>query len=334
MPTTPAKNLLYRAALPILAPHSRGQMTHHISGHPLTTLPNYERILAKHHVFGASLLLQDGANCALCNTSTANPEHLAQENTRYRVASITKMATALVTLRCIDNGLFALDSEAASLLPDGEKNPALSGVTVRHLLCHTSGLRDLPMLDSCLKEGKPYTELLRQPEIRACAPGQQLIYSNFGFGLLGCILEQQTGLCIEPLFQEMLFRPLHMRATLDASMLNEAEIMPITRVLPYRAGQELRVTALGRHPLQKPNPLCHYGHTAGAMYTDGRSVLQMLTLIHQRGTMDEVRFISESLMREMTRRQSATPTRTYGLGLVILNRPEISPRQLLSLIHI
>ena len=204
------------------------------------------------------------------------------------------------------------------------------GVTVRHLLCHTSGLRDLPMLDDCLKEGKPYTELLRQPEIRACAPGQQLIYSNFGFGLLGCILEQQTGLCIEPLFQEMLFRPLHMRATLDASTLNEAEIMPITRVLPYRAGQELRVTALGRHPLQKPNPLCHYGHTAGAMYTDGRSVLQMLTLIYQRGTMDETRLIGENLMQEMTRRQSATPTRTYGLGLVILNRPEISPRQLLG----
>lgn len=56
----------------------------------------------------------------------------------------------------------------------------------------------------------------------------------------------------------------------------------------------------------------------------------MLTLIHQRGTMDEVRFISESLMREMTRRQSAAPTRTYGLGVVILNRPEISPRQLLG----
>ena len=46
MPTTPAKNLLYRAALPILAPRSRGQMTHHASGHPLTSLPNYERILA------------------------------------------------------------------------------------------------------------------------------------------------------------------------------------------------------------------------------------------------------------------------------------------------
>ena len=330
MPTTPAKNLLYRAALQMLAPRSRGQMTHRTSGYPLTSLPKYERILAKHHVFGASLLLQDGVNCAFCDTSTANPAHLAQGNTLYRVASITKMATALVTLRCIDNGLFALDSEAASLLPEGLESPALSGVTVRHLLCHTSGLRDLPMLDACLKAGKPYTELLHQPEIRACAPGQQLIYSNFGFGLLGCILEQQTGLCIEPLFQQMLFAPLHMRATLDASTLNEADIMPITRVLPYHAGHELRVTALGRHPLGNPNPLCHYGHTAGAMYTDGRSVLQLLTLIHQRGTMNGVRLISENLMQEMTRRQSATPTRTYGLGLVLLDRPEISPRRLLG----
>lgn len=330
MPTTPMKNLLYRAALPILSPRSRGQMTHHTSGHPLTSLPKYERILAKHHVFGASLLLHQGADEAICRTSTANPEHLTQENTLYRVASITKMATALVTLRCIDDGLFALDSEATSLLPDGEKCVALSGVTVRHLLCHTSGLRDLPMMDACLKAGKPYTELMRQPEIRACAPGAQMIYSNFGFGLLGCILEQQTGLCIEPLFQQTLFAPLNMRATLDASALNEADIMPITRVLPYHAGQELRVTALGRHPLDAPNPLGHYGHTAGAMYTDGRSVLRMLTLIHQRGTMNGVRLISEKLMQEMTRQQAATPTRTYGLGLVILDRKEISPRRLLG----
>ena len=60
MPTTPAKNLLYRAALPILAPHSRGQMTHHVFGHPLTTLPNYEQILAKHRI--EKLPIVDGEN--------------------------------------------------------------------------------------------------------------------------------------------------------------------------------------------------------------------------------------------------------------------------------
>ena len=328
MPTTPAKNLLYRAALPILAPSSRGQMSHQCAGHPLSSLKAYERILARHHVFGASLLLHQGTAEAICRTSTNNPAHLAQENTLYRVASITKMATALVTLRCIDDGLFTLDSEVASLLP--EASPALSGVTVRHLLSHTSGLCDLPMMDRCLQEGKPYTELLRQAEIRACAPGTQMIYSNFGFGLLGCILEQQTGLCLETLYQQRLFSPLGMRATLDASTLREEDIMPITRVLPYHAGQALRVTALGRHSLNAPDPLRHYGHTAGAMYTDGRSVLQMLTLIHQRGTFHGQRLIRECLMNEMTRKQAATPTRTYGLGLVLLDRPEISPRRLLG----
>ena len=35
-------------------------------------------------------------------------------------------------------------------------------------------------------------------------------------------------------------------------------------------------------------------------------------------------------MAEMTRTQSSTPTRTYGLGLVLLNRPEISDRRLLG----
>lgn len=330
MPTTPTKNLLYRAALPILAPRSRGQMTHRCAGHPLSYPKAYERILARHHVFGALLLLHQGTNEVVCRTSTKQPAHVAQENTLYRVASITKMATALVTLRCIDDGLFALDSEATSLLPDGQKCAALSGVTVRHLLSHTSGLRDLPMMDACLTEGKPFTELLQQAEIRACAPGTQMIYSNFGFGLLGCILEQQTGLCLEKLYQQRLFSPLGMRATLDASTLREADIMPITRVLPYHANRELRVTALGRRPLTAPDPLRHYGHTAGAMYTDGRSALRMLTLIHQRGMLDGQRLISEQLMNEMTRKQAATPTRTYGLGLVLLDRPEISPRRLLG----
>lgn len=330
MPTTPTKNLLYRMALPILAPRSRGQMTHQCAGHLLSSLKAYERILARHHVFGASLLLRQGTDEAVCRTSTKQPAHVAQENTLYRVASITKMATALVTLRCIDDGLFALDSEVTSLLPDGQKCAALSGVTVRHLLSHTSGLRDLPTLDACLKEGKPYTELLHQAGIRACGSGTQMIYSNFGFGLLGCILEHQTGLCVENLYQQRLFSPLGMRATLDASTLRETDIMPITRVLPYHENQELRVTALGRHPLNSPDPLRHYGHTAGAMYTDGRSALRMLTLIHQRGMLDGQRLISEHLMNEMTRKQASTPTRTYGLGLVLLNRPEISPRRLLG----
>ncbi len=324
MPSTPLKNMLYRAALPFLAPSCHGQLTHQQFGHSLTSVEEYERILYRHHVFGASLLLSQGNQAAGCLTSTEKPLHVASKSTMFRVASITKMATALVTLRCIDEKLFELDTPIADLLEDGASFALLQGVTVRHLLSHTSGMRDPARLEASLREHRPWTDLLIDSSIRAAEPGQQMIYSNLGFGLLGSILETTTGLCIEELFQTKLFQPLHMRATLDAATLLPEDLMPIVRILPYHPQNELRASPLGNHPLKSPDPSHHYGYTAGALYTDAQSVMQMLQLIHDRGLLDGQRLISEGLMNEMTTRQASTSTRTYGLGLVILNRPEIS----------
>lgn len=69
MPTTPLRNLLYRAALP-LAPSPKGQMRHQTEGHAID-LPAYERLLIRHHVLGSSLLLSDGSHQAIVHTSVA-----------------------------------------------------------------------------------------------------------------------------------------------------------------------------------------------------------------------------------------------------------------------
>ena len=95
MPSTPLKNFLYRAALPFAAPNPHKQMKHIESGKALTHLPYYEHLLVKHRVLGASLLLSDGQHTAQVHTSTYSPRHIATEDTLFRVASITKMATAL-----------------------------------------------------------------------------------------------------------------------------------------------------------------------------------------------------------------------------------------------
>ena len=155
-------------------------------------------------------------------------------------------------------------------------------------------------------------------------------YCNFGFGLLGCILENVTGRCISDLFRMKLFEPLGMRATLDATTLDESLIMPISRVLPYKKGNDVTITKLGRIPLDKPDPLRHFGHTAGAMYTDAPSLARLLALIAGGGIIDGKRHVSAEMIAEMTRVQASTPTRTYGLGLVILNRPGISKHRLLG----
>ncbi len=330
MPSTPLKNLIYRAALPFCAPNPKKQMSHSLHGNALNSMQDYERLLVKHRVQGASLLLSDGKRTAQVHTSVANPCHPAGETTLYRVASITKMATALVTLMCADEGLFTLDTPIADLLPDGPNMDVLDQVTVRHLLCHTSGLKDMPEVDACLRAGAPFHTLLNTHNISFARPGKVMEYCNFGFGLLGCLLEHVTGLCISELFRMKLFEPLGMRASLDASTLDEKAVMPISRVLPYKKGSDVTITRLGRIPLNSPDPLRHYGHTAGAMYTDAPSLAKMLDLIGSGGVYDGNRLISAGLMAEMTRVQSSTPTRTYGLGLVLLNRPAISGRRLLG----
>ncbi|MBQ7138832.1 MAG: beta-lactamase family protein [Clostridia bacterium] len=330
MPSTPLKNLLYRAALPLLAPSPHKQMKHLETGKPLAHLPYYEHLLVKHRVLGASLLLSDGRDIAQVHTTVYSPRHVANENTLFRVASITKMATALVTLMCVDEGLFSLDSPIRPLLPETEHSHVLDGMTVHHLLCHTSGLQDTPAMDKALREGGTFVSVLAAESIRSGTPGKQMEYCNFGFGLLGCLLENVTGMCISELFRVKLFEPLGMRATLDASTLDESCIMPISRVLPYKKGNDVTITKLGRVPLDKPDPLRHFGHTAGAMYTDAPSLSRLLDLIGGMGMIDGKRLVSAELMAEMTRVQSSTPTRTYGLGLVLLNRPGISERRLLG----
>lgn len=330
MPSTPLKNLLYRAALPLLAPSPHKQMKHLETGKPLAHLPYYEHLLVKHRVLGASLLLSDGRDTAQVHTTVYSPRHEAKENTMYRVASITKMATSLVTLMCVDEGLFSLDAPIRSLLPETEQSHILDGMTVRHLLCHTSGLRDIPAMDTALREGSSFDSVLATEGIRSGTPGEQMEYCNFGFGLLGCLLENVTGMCISELFRVKLFEPLGMRATLDASTLDESCIMPISRVLPYKKGNDVTITKLGRVPLDKPDPLRHFGHTAGAMYTDAPSLSRLLDLIGGMGMIDGKRLVSAGLMAEMTRVQTSTPTRTYGLGLVLLNRPGISEHRLLG----
>ena len=330
MPSTPMKNLLYRAALPYLAPNPHKQMKHLETGKPLAHLPYYEHLMIKHHVLGASLLLQSGEQRAQVHTSVYNPRHVAQEDTMFRVASITKMATALVTLMGVDDGLFTLDTLIRQLLPETAYASVLDGMTVRDLLRHTSGLQDLPDMDKALRNGGTFDDVLAADGIVFDIPGASMEYCNFGFGLLGCILEHVSGMCISDLFRVKLFEPLGMRATLDASTLDENLIMPISRVLPYRKDNDVTITKLGRIPLDTPDPLRHFGHTAGAMYTDAPSLARMLTLIGNGGVIDGKRLVSAEMMSEMTKVQASTPTRTYGLGLVLLNRPGISEHRLLG----
>ncbi len=319
---------MYRAALPVLSPSPDKDVIHACIGRSLENADALSHILRKHHVLGGSILLDSGTEETVVLSCSMKTGQLPDENMYYRVASITKMATALVTLCLCEKELLNLDAPVSHILPDCYSDIDLKDVTLRHLLSHTSGLSDPQNLEQMLNEGRPFRSAVSGR--RVSEPGACFRYSNLGFGLIGCILESVTGLPVHRVFEEYLFRPLGMNATLEGSSLRMEQIMPVVRVLPYRPGNMLRVTVLGQKEIGSPDPLRHYGYTAGSMYTDIRSLKKMLLCVMNGGE----HLLSKKWTDQMTTRHaeygSLSPSLSYGLGILIVQDKSISGGRVLG----
>ncbi len=322
MPSTKLKNILYRTALPFAAPSAGTDPLLPVSGHRINDLNGLSRIIRRHHMLGGSVLISDGKDFSLVferPSSVRSPE----ADSYFRVASITKMATALLSLLLVHDGLLDPDETISHYLPESDGIPELDGVTLRHLLSHTSGLSDPPDLEKKLETGVPYRNAVSGS--RFAAPGSVFRYSNLGFGLVGCMMEYVTGIPLGTLFSTRIFIPLGMNASIEGCTLPEEQIMPVVRILPYHPEKALTVTPLGRSPLIEPDPLRHYGHTAGSMYTDIRSLYRLLSCIRENGA-PLVSSPGISVMKKIHASYGAlSPSLSYGLGLLVINDSRLSP---------
>ena len=321
MPSTKLKNILYRTALPFAAPSAGTDPLLPVSGHRINDLNGLSRIIRRHHMLGGSVLISDGKDFSLVferPSSVRSPD----ADSYFRVASITKMATALLSLLLGHDGLVDPDEPVARYLPESDGIPDLDGVSLRHLLSHTSGLSDPPDLEKKLEAGLPYRDAVSGA--RFADPGTVFRYSNLGFGLVGCMMEYVTGIPLGTLFSTRIFIPLGMNASIEGCTLPEDRIMPVVRILPYHSEKALTVTPLGRSPLIEPDPLRHYGHTAGSMYTDIRSLYRLLSCIRDNGA-PLVSSPGISVMKKIHASYGAlSPSLSYGLGLLVINDSRLS----------
>ena len=160
------------------------------------------------------------------------------------------------------------------------------------------------------------------------------MYCSSACGLLGDFTERAPGKPVSEAIRDLVLTPLEMAGTLDASGLDKQRIMPITRVLSRHPAPDVTVTPLGSIPLTAPDPERHFGHTAGALYTDAASLSHLLTMIAQGGIWNGRPVLRESTVRAMTSVQATygrlSPTLSYGLGLVIIRDPRLSGEPLIG----
>lgn len=136
--------------------------------------------------------------------------------TRFDLGSVAKQFTAHAVAILVARGALSLDEPAAAIVD--ALPPCAAAVTVRHLLDHRSGLRELdaPMALA----GAWYTEgidnarvldlLSRQPEL-AFAPGTRMAYSNTNYVVLAEIVARRSGMPFARFMADAVFAPLGMR---------------------------------------------------------------------------------------------------------------------------
>jgi CubicO group peptidase (beta-lactamase class C family) len=154
-----------------------------------------------------------------------------QPDALFRIASISKPITAVAVLQLIDAGKCGLDDPVFPLLPDlvplsdgGGVDGRLKEITIRHLLQHRGGWdRDVsidPMFHSvAIASGLGVAAPAGPPEIiRFMAtwpldfdPGTRYAYSNFGYCVLGRVIERMTGVTYEEHVRAALLEPLGIR---------------------------------------------------------------------------------------------------------------------------
>jgi CubicO group peptidase (beta-lactamase class C family) len=201
---------------------------------PLDSVSRYvESEMARLKIPGVSIAILRGDSVVLARGyGYANVEVRAPatDSTIYQSGSVGKQFTSAAVMMLVGEGRLTLDDPVAKWLPEGAG--AWKGITIRHLLTHTSGIPDYA--DSTLDYRRDYTEdeLVRYAAKLppAFAPGQRWSYSNTGYVLLGAIIRKASGQFYGDFLRERVFAPLGMRT---ARIISEEDIVP-NRAAGYR----------------------------------------------------------------------------------------------------
>ena len=175
----------------------------------------------KYRLFnGTALVVENGKIIYKSGFGMANMEWAIPNapDTKFRLGSITKQFTAVLTLQLVEKGKIKLDGKISDYLPEYRKDIG-DKVTIHHLLTHTSGI------PSYTSQPGFFENVSRNPFKVAdfvtkytsgnleFEPGSKFRYNNSGYFLLGAIIEKMTGKTYEQALKENILDPVGMKNT-------------------------------------------------------------------------------------------------------------------------
>lgn len=191
---------------------------------------------AKKHGFNGSILIQKAGKISYAQSfGLANFQFkISNTNeTKYKIASITKVFTSVLILQLRENGKIDLGKTIKTYLPDYTGEGA-DRVTIHQLLNHTSGIENFDRVksaDDAIKNGLPYYQTPYTSDqllAKFCSgpltnpPGKIFSYNNGDYIILGKIIERLYGKSFEQVLTEKILQPLKLT---QAGILHQHQII-------------------------------------------------------------------------------------------------------------
>ena len=140
-------------------------------------------------------------------------------DTKFRIASFTKPFTAMLILQLVEDGRIKLDGKLADYLPEFTVDGG-GKITIHQLLTHTAGITgesripDLIDIEKLHYTRKELLDRIMEYDL-VYEPGEGREYSNFGYALLGLVIEHVTGKSYDEVMTEKICKPAGMTNTLS-----------------------------------------------------------------------------------------------------------------------
>jgi CubicO group peptidase (beta-lactamase class C family) len=217
-------------------------------------------------------------------------------DTAFGIGSMGKMFTGTAVLQLVQAGRINLDDPLSAYLPD-YPNEAMATATIHQLLTHTAGAGNIFGPDE-IELFNANRENLREPEDFIAlfgerppgfAPGSRWEYSNYGFILLGRIIEVVSGESYFDYVRKHIFQPAGMNSTDNYPV---GELPPKTAIGYTRVPPGERLS--GRHadeplPPLRPNTetLPYRGGPAGGGYSTVGDLIRFATALREHKLLDQ-----------------------------------------------
>lgn len=169
----------------------------------------------------SSILFMKGFGVKTLNTTDS-----VDENTVFRIGSVSKCFAAVLTSMLVHDGTLHWNDPVVQYLPDFRlKTPEQTqSLTIRNVLSHTTGL-PYHTYTTLIEEGTDLkTMISRLAEVNGGPVGKVYSYQNVAYSLIGEVIQSATGKSYTDLLEERVFGPLHMRnasASFDAIIHNQ-----------------------------------------------------------------------------------------------------------------